>query len=120
VDATLFSEPEATMPKGKPKGPSDAELTTFLGTLASWDGATPSFQDIVIDAATHAGAIKERHGDDTAFIPDLASQTNLAESLIKKWVAGKSLPNAKLAKTVVNEIRIYLERRRIPPHERPN
>lgn len=106
--------------KVKIVGPSDADLSEFLKKLEAWDGSQPSFQDILLDAATHAGAIRERNKDATAFVPDLATQTNLPESLIKKWVAGKSLPNAKLAKTMVNEIRIYLARQRIPAGERSN
>lgn len=106
--------------KAKIVGPSDAELLKFLKMLETWDGDEPSFQEIIIDAAQHAAAICERNKDETAFIKGLASQTNLAQSLLKKWVMGKSLPNRKLAKTMVNEIRIYLARQRVPATERPN
>lgn len=106
--------------KAKIVGPSDAELLKFLKMLESWDGDEPSFQEILVDAAMHAAAICERNKDETAFIQGLASQTNLAQSLIKKWVTGKAPINRKLAKTMVNEIRIYLARQRIPAGQRSN
>ncbi len=108
------------MAKGRIKGPSDADLGVFLAKLAAWDGSDPSFQDILVDAAVHAAALRERHKDDIALLPDLERQTNLPQSLLKKWLAGQQLPNKKLAMTVVDEIRVFLSRRRIPPSKRSN
>ena len=99
---------------------SDKALDMFLEQLEKWDGNEPSFQDIIIDAAAACARISQRNKDHTAFVADFAAQTGLAESLIRGWVAGKRLPNTKLAKTVVNEIRIFLEKKRVPPHDRPN
>jgi ribosome-binding protein aMBF1 (putative translation factor) len=106
--------------KSKIVGPSDAQLLAFLKMLESWDGSEPTFQEILVDAASHAAAIQARNKDATAFVPDLAKQTNVAESLIRKWVTGKAPINRKLAKTMVNEIRIYLAWQRVPAAQRPN
>jgi hypothetical protein len=105
--------------KAKIVGPSDAQLLAFLKTLESWDGH-PTFQDVLLDAAAHAGAIRERNKDNTSLVPDLAEQTNIEASLIRKWATGKAPINRKLAKTMVNEIRIYLARQRVPAAQRPN
>ena len=98
----------------------DRALDIFLEKLAKWDGDEPSFQDIVIDAAAICARICERDRDDTAFVRDFAEQIGAPESYVRGWAAGKRLPNARLAKKFVNEIRIFLERKRVPPGERPN
>jgi hypothetical protein len=105
--------------KGKARGPSDAQLTAFLKKLETWNG-DPTFQDVLLDAAAHAAAINERNGTKLALVADLAKQTNIEASLIRKWISGKAPINRKLATTMVNEIRIYLATQRVSPADRTN
>lgn len=105
------------MPK---KQKPDVLLDAFLDMLHDWDGQTPSFQEIVIDATVHAAYLRERNRDDTALAHDIAEMIGLPESYVRGWASGLQLPNQQLAKTFVNEIRIYLEQRRVPPSERAN
>jgi predicted GNAT family acetyltransferase len=107
------------MPKYRQKG-SDKILEAFLRTLRNWDGKNPSFQDLVVGAVTQTATLRERTKQDVQFARDMALQLNVTESYVKGWISGRGLPNDALAKTFINEIRIYLEKHRVPATEKSN
>ena len=101
--------------------PTDKALDLFIERLKNWNGTRPTFQDIVIDAAAICARLQERNKDGTAFVEEFAKQVNLTQSHVRGWITGKTpTPPLKLARIWVNEIRIFLERKRVPPTLRPN